>query len=92
MCIDTLIFCDAKKEEVETLNYILRWFKACSGLKINYEMCELIGIRLDSSSLNAFVVVFGCKVGNLPSKYLGLPLYMGLSKRGFMGSCCGEKT
>lgn len=41
---DTLIFCDAKIEEVETLKLILCWFGLCLGLKINFEKCELFGL------------------------------------------------
>ena len=56
---DTLIFCDASKENLEYLSWVFMWFEVCSGLKINLE---------------EFAEVLGCKVGSLPSTYLGLPL------------------
>ena len=56
---DTLIFCDASKENLEYLSWVFMWFEVCSGLKINLE---------------EFAEVLGCKVGSLPSPYLGLPL------------------
>ena len=48
-------------------------FEAISGLKINMEKSELflVGSGDDAEDL-AFE--FGCKVGSLPSTYLGLPL------------------
>ena len=42
---DNLIFCDARKEILEYLNWILMWFEAMSDLKINLEKNELIHIR-----------------------------------------------
>lgn len=77
---DTLIFCEAKSNEVETPKFILRWFSLCSSLKINYDKCEMYGIRLDNSSLHALATSFGCKVGYFPSKYFVLRLYVGLPK------------
>ena len=44
---DNLIFCDARKEVLEYLNWILMWFEAISGLKINLEKNELIHINLE---------------------------------------------
>lgn len=77
---DILIFCNAKIEEVQTLKYILHWFDLCYGMKINFDNCELFGIRMESSLVQFFAGVFGCPVGSFPSNYLGLPLCMGLLK------------
>ena len=68
---DTLIFCDARKEVREYLSWILMWFEAMSGLKINLEKSEPIGEVLNLEDL---VRALGCKEGFLPSTYLGLPL------------------
>ncbi|RVX01522.1 hypothetical protein CK203_017555 [Vitis vinifera] len=68
---DTLIFCDARKEVLEYLSWILMWFEAMSGLKINLEKSEPIGEVLNLEDL---VRALGCKEGFLPSTYLGLPL------------------
>lgn len=51
------------------------------GLKINYDKCELVGIRLATSDNQLMADLFGCKVGTLPLKYLGLPLCVGIPKR-----------
>lgn len=48
--------------------------------QINYDKCELIGIRLEGSIVIELAEVFGCKVGKLPLNYLGLLLCMAISK------------
>ena len=48
------------------------WFEAYSVLKINLEKSELIPIR-DVPNLEELTEVLGCKVGALPTTYLGLP-------------------
>ena len=70
---DNLIFCDASKENLVYLSWLFMWFEACSGLKINLEKSELIPIG-DVHNMEEFAKVLGCKVGTLPTIYLGLPL------------------
>ena len=49
------------------------WFEACFGLRINLEKGELIPMgRVDN--IDDLALELGCKVGGLPSYYLGLPL------------------
>ena len=49
------------------------WFEGYSGLRINFEKSELILVgRVDN--IDDLTLELGCKVGNLPSCYLGLPL------------------
>ena len=49
------------------------WFEACSGLKINLEKSELIPVGR-MHDIEGLALELGCKVGGLPSCYLGLPL------------------
>ena len=49
------------------------WFKACSGLRINLEKSELIPTDR-MHNIEDLALELGCKVGGLPSCYLGLPL------------------
>ena len=49
------------------------WFKVIYGLKINLDKSELILMGKVSNKEDLAMVV-GCKVGSLPSTYLGLPL------------------
>ncbi|RVW46326.1 LINE-1 reverse transcriptase-like [Vitis vinifera] len=70
---DTIIFCEAKKEYLTSLSWILAWFEAASGLRINLAKSVLIPIG-EVEEIEEMAVELGCKVGALPSVYLGLPL------------------
>lgn len=78
---NTIFFCGATIIEIQSVKAILQWFELMSGLKINYDKCEMFGIRTNASLLTEMAISFGCKVGKLPIKYLGLPLCMGIPKR-----------
>ncbi|KAL6327231.1 hypothetical protein AAG906_015270 [Vitis piasezkii] len=55
------------------LSWLLMWFEAVSGLRINLEKSELIPVgRVEN--IDDLALKFGCRVGSLPSTYLGLPL------------------
>ncbi|RVW21353.1 hypothetical protein CK203_106330 [Vitis vinifera] len=41
---DTIVFCEARKEYLVYLSWILFWFEAASGLRINLEKSELIPV------------------------------------------------
>ncbi|RVW40948.1 putative ribonuclease H protein [Vitis vinifera] len=41
---DTIVFCEAKKESLLYLSWILLWFEAASGLKINLEKSMVIPV------------------------------------------------
>ena len=55
------------------LSWLLMWFEACSGLKINLEKSELIPVGR-VNNIEGLALELSCKVGGLPSYYLGLPL------------------
>ena len=70
---DTLVFCEAKEDQLTHLCWLLMWFEALSGLKVNMEKSELIPVgRVEN--VGELADEFGYKVGNLPSTYLGMPL------------------
>lgn len=70
---DSLIFCSPDKEQLGLLRSILIWFEIVSGLRVNLKKSEMfsVGSGVDLSSL---AEGWGCKVGYLPTSYLGLPL------------------
>ena len=70
---DTIIFCEARKEHLTHLGWILAWFEAASGLRINLAKSELIPIG-EIEDIEEMAVELDCRVGSLPVKYLGLPL------------------
>ena len=55
------------------MSLILFWFEAASGLRINLAKSEIIPIR-EVEELDEMAVELGCRVGQLPAVYLGLPL------------------
>ncbi|RVW78465.1 hypothetical protein CK203_050484 [Vitis vinifera] len=55
------------------LSWILLWFEAASGLRINLDKSEIIPVGV-VEEIEEMAVELGCRVGSLPSQYLGLPL------------------
>ncbi|KAJ9683534.1 hypothetical protein PVL29_019210 [Vitis rotundifolia] len=70
---DTIIFCEARKEHLTHLSWILFWLEAASGLRINLAKSEIIPVG-EVVEMEELAVELGCRVGSLPSQYLGLPL------------------
>ena len=70
---DIIILCEAKKEHLTFLSWILAWFEATSGLRINLAKSELIPVG-EVEEIEEMVVELGCRVGSLPTVYLGVPL------------------
>ena len=70
---DTLIICKASKDEMTHLCWLLMWFEAISGLKINLEKSELFLVGLGDDA-RSWLLRLGVKVGSIPPTYLGLPL------------------
>ncbi|RVW31716.1 LINE-1 reverse transcriptase-like [Vitis vinifera] len=70
---DTIIFCEARKDHLTHLSWILFWFEAASGLRINLAKSEIIPVG-EVVGMEELAIELGCKVGSLPSQYLGLPL------------------
>ncbi|RVW37936.1 Transposon TX1 uncharacterized 149 kDa protein [Vitis vinifera] len=70
---DTLVFCKPSQDHLTHLSWLLMWFEAASGLRINLDKSELIPVgRVEN--MDDLAWEFGCKVGSLPSTYLGMPL------------------
>ena len=70
---DTLIFCEAWEEQMTFLCWLLMWFEVIFGLKANMDKSELILVgRVEN--VDDLACDLGCKVGSLPSTYLGMPL------------------
>ena len=70
---DTIIFCEARKENLTFLSWTLAWFEAGSGLRINLAKSELIPVG-EVEKIEEMAVELWCRVGSLPTVYLGLPL------------------
>ena len=55
------------------LTWILFWFEAASGLKINLDKSMVIPVG-EVEGVHEMAVEIRCRVGQLPAVYLGLPL------------------
>lgn len=70
---DTLIFCGASQDQIVYLSWLLMSFEVISFIKINLEKRGLIPIgRVVNEKELAYEL--GCKVGEILSSSLGLPL------------------
>ena len=57
------------------LSWILLWFEAVIGLRINLEKSSILLVG-NVENLEDLAYELGCKTRTLPSTYLGLPLGM----------------
>ncbi|GKV25593.1 hypothetical protein SLEP1_g35004 [Rubroshorea leprosula] len=71
---DTLLFGTATEGNVWTMKSILRTFELVSGLKINFNKSQLIGVGVKEEWLEKMAWILCCKKGFLPFKYLGIPI------------------
>ncbi|RVW16899.1 hypothetical protein CK203_088632 [Vitis vinifera] len=69
----TLVFCEESHDQLTYLSWLLMWFEACLGLRVNLEKNELIPMGR-VHDIEDLALELGCKVGGLPSCYLSLPL------------------
>lgn len=68
-----MIFCDADITHVPHICCILSCFKIIFCLKINLANSELFQAG-DECDIDSLAWILGCKFGNLPATYLGLPI------------------
>ena len=71
---DTIILIGNSEMNVRNLKFILYCFEAMSGLKINYDKSEIFSIGVELAEQSRIASIFGCKVGQFPLTYLGLPV------------------
>ena len=70
---NTILFCDASREQLLFIRLALSCFQAFMGLKVNVGKSEILLIGM-MNNLAALANILHCKVGSLPMKYLGMPL------------------
>ena len=70
---DTLVFCKDSKDQMAHLSWILLWFKALSGLKINLNKSSMLAVG-NVDDIEGLAMELGCSTGTLQTNYLGLPL------------------
>ena len=70
---DTILFCDASREQILSIRLVLTCFQAFTGLKVNAGKSEIVPIR-KVRNIQHLANILQCKVGSLPMIYLGMPL------------------
>ena len=70
---DTILFCDASREQLLSIRLALSCFQAFTGLKVNVGKSEIVPIG-EVYNLATLASILHCRMGSLPMKYLGMPL------------------
>jgi hypothetical protein len=70
---DTLVFCGANASQIRHLGALLVCFEAVAGLKVNLSKSALFPVGL-VDNVGQLAGLLGCGSGEVPLKYLGLPL------------------
>ena len=71
---DDTIFLQDDYESACNLKYILCLFEQMSGLKINFHKSEIVLFGAVADKKQEYSRIFTCPVGELPMRYLGLPI------------------
>jgi hypothetical protein len=72
---DTLLFLEHDLDKAENMKLLLLAFEQVSGLKINYHKSELFCFGQAAKVEDQYQHLFGCKKGEYPFKYLGIPMH-----------------
>ena len=70
---DTILFCDASREQIMSIRLALTCFQAFTSLKVNVWKSEIVPIR-EVCNIQSLSNILQCRVGSLPMTYLGMPL------------------
>jgi hypothetical protein len=71
---DTMVFLDHNLEHARNIKLILTLFEQMPGLKINFHKSELFCYELAKEYNLHYSLIFGCGIGSMPFKYLGIPM------------------
>ena len=71
---DTILFCDASRDQLLYIRMVLIFFEAITGLKVNVGKSEIVPVG-DVGNLIALARILCCKVGTLPMRYVGMRRY-----------------
>ena len=70
---DTILFCDANREQLLYIQLVLTCFEAITRLKVNLGKSEMVSVG-NVGIVGDLAEILCCKVGSLPMQYLGMPL------------------
>ena len=73
---DTMNFMDHDLVKAENIKPLLLAFEQVSGQKINYHKSEVFYFGQARDEEPHYIDLFGCKIGEFPFKYLGVPMHV----------------
>lgn len=71
---DTVIMVDGSEQSIRNLKLILYCFEWLTGLKINFHKSEVYVFGYSQQDKEKMANMLNCVLGNLPLKYLGIPV------------------
>jgi hypothetical protein len=71
---DTILFLEHDLNKVVNMKLILCLFEELSGLKINFHKSEIFFGKAKEEE-DQYKQIFGCDAGQLPFRYLGIPIH-----------------
>ena len=75
-----LTFCGNDLEQLRYFKCVVLGFEAVCGLKINLAKSELLPVGI-VPEVEELAQILGCKVSNLPMRYLGWPWVLNLNQK-----------
>jgi hypothetical protein len=72
--VDTILMVEGDDGSITNMKFILYCFEWVSGLKINYHKGEAYVFGLEEVDKTRITNMLNCKLGELPMKYLGIPI------------------
>jgi hypothetical protein len=72
---DTILFMQHDLEKALNMKLVLCIFEQLSGLKINFHKSELFCFGKAKQREDDYKTLFGCDIGSLPFRYLGIPIH-----------------
>ncbi|XP_059070666.1 uncharacterized protein LOC131860291 [Cryptomeria japonica] len=77
---DTCLFGVASMHEVLVMKKVLNRFSWATGQEINWLKSEIFFFHTECWSQRAIARLFAIKIGQMPGKFLGMPLFSGAGK------------
>lgn len=77
---ETILLMDHYLDKACNMKLLLYAFEQASGFKINFHKKELFCFGLAQEYLEHYTELFGCKAGNFPINYLGIPIHIETKK------------
>uniref|UniRef100_A0A2N9J2H5 Reverse transcriptase domain-containing protein n=1 Tax=Fagus sylvatica TaxID=28930 RepID=A0A2N9J2H5_FAGSY len=70
---DTILFCDAKMDQLLYIRMVLTCFEAITGLRVNMAKSEMVSVG-EVRNISELAEALCCHTSDLPLSYLGMPL------------------